>query len=180
MLCVRLIIIAALPHIGCQMLHKAAASGSRQEVIELLDGGADVNAPFAGQKMLFAPLHLAALQGHTNIIALLLERGANIDARDSQGSSALHHAAGRGLVDAASVLLKHRASLAAEDANGKTALDVARSAGHANVAELQNRPQLLCCVWCPRGALFMLSGIHAVRAPDHHCRIAAHRLPNAP
>jgi len=51
-------------------------------VKRLLDEGMDVNVPAWGPKSKgLTPLHLAAQGGHLEIMAELLERGANIDAR---------------------------------------------------------------------------------------------------
>jgi hypothetical protein len=69
----------------------AALSQAHTEVLqELLLGGADVNQTVAG----FPPLHLASALGSTEHAAMLLEYGADIQARDAQAQTALHAAAG--------------------------------------------------------------------------------------
>jgi ankyrin repeat protein len=69
----------------------AALSQVHTEVLqELLFGGADVNQAVAG----FSPLHLASALGSTEHAAMLLEYGADVQARDAQSQTALHAAAG--------------------------------------------------------------------------------------
>ena len=69
----------------------AALSQAHTEVLqELLLGGADVNQTVAG----FPPLHLASALGSTEHAAMLLEYGADVQARDAQAQTALHAAAG--------------------------------------------------------------------------------------
>ncbi|MFZ9362829.1 MAG: ankyrin repeat domain-containing protein [Arenimonas sp.] len=69
----------------------AALSQAHTEVLqELLFGGADVNQKVAG----YPPLHLASALGSTEHAAMLLEYGADVQARDGQTQTALHAAAG--------------------------------------------------------------------------------------
>lgn len=58
-------------------LHEAAAGGSLETVILLLDQGADVNARtgYKGFRGEAPAIHLAALNGHDDVAALLRERG---------------------------------------------------------------------------------------------------------
>lgn len=62
----------------------------------LIAEGADVNA----RKRQFGDtaLHWAALRGYADICALLLSHGAEVDARNCEGSTALHYAAGERVV----------------------------------------------------------------------------------
>lgn len=57
------------------------------------------------------PLHYAAWENHSEIVAMLLENGANIDLGNSFGSTALHLAGGLGHVDSLRALLLHRTPL---------------------------------------------------------------------
>lgn len=55
---------------GQTPLHRAAASGNKNKIIQLLSKGIDVNVPdYAG----WTPVHEAALHGETEILQLLIE-----------------------------------------------------------------------------------------------------------
>jgi ankyrin repeat protein len=71
------------------------------------------------------PLHSAAAGGHAAIAALLLERGADPDARQQGGFVPLHAAAARGDEVTARLLLDHGATrdLGADD--GRRPIDLA-------------------------------------------------------
>jgi len=83
----------------------------------LLDAGADIQArnrhKFAGPGN--SPLHGATYLNRQDVVRVLLERGADPNARDNAGLTALHLAAGNGWVDCARALLE-----AGADANART------------------------------------------------------------
>jgi len=62
---------------GMQPLHWAAHCGHADVVADLLEMGADINAPAES----WTALHLATELGHGEVVRLLLERGANREAR---------------------------------------------------------------------------------------------------
>ncbi len=66
-------------------LHSAAAIGSRELIVLLLDAGARVNEK---QKGGFTALQACALQGNVELVRLLLERGADPLLRADDGRSA--------------------------------------------------------------------------------------------
>ena len=79
-------------------------------------------------------LHLAAQNGGENVVAAIVEGGADLGVKDKQGCTALHHASANGRLDAASVLLEaHHGLLDIFNSRGFTAL---HSAAHSNRADL--------------------------------------------
>jgi len=79
-----------------QPLHAAIALGDSPEtILLLLEAGANVNATQAGG---FTPLHQAAAAGKRDLVALLLENGAQRDACCDQGKMPADYARERGHV----------------------------------------------------------------------------------
>ena len=72
------------------------------------------------------PLHEAALKNHTSVIRLLLDRGANINARDAENQTALHKAAWNNCTSAMLLLLDRGAHHNAKTVSNQTPLDLAR------------------------------------------------------
>jgi len=58
-------------------------------------------------------LHFAAYNGHTDAIAMLVDKGANIEATDNDGATALHRAAGNGRTFTVAKLLEMEANIEA-------------------------------------------------------------------
>jgi len=76
-------------------------------------------------------LHLASQNGSLDIVWLLLENGANVDAPDSDGSTPLYLAIPKVKLPAAELLLKHSAHIDIPNNMGQTALHLASQ--HASV-----------------------------------------------
>src|SRR5258705_5985725 len=91
-------------------LHSAARKGDTAEVKKLLDEGADVNDLSAGLLApRMTPLMEAAMNGHADTLALLLDRGARLDMTAGRGSddmTALMFAASRGHVEAVRLMIE--------------------------------------------------------------------------
>jgi ankyrin repeat protein len=68
------------------------------------------------------PLHVAAAQCCTNVVALLLEKGAALELKAKGGPTPLHLAAQEGCADAVSMLLARGAQVNARDDQGRTPL----------------------------------------------------------
>src|SRR5437870_13850963 len=99
-----------------QALIKAAKSGDLVGLRNLLDAGADVNAR-RGE-----PLIGAVLEGHTEIVQLLLERGADPNAKDEEHEiTVLMYAAQESDVEIVRLLLGAGADVNAWDWMGRTA-----------------------------------------------------------
>ena len=98
-----------------------------------------------GKDVPLTPLHLAAMDGHTQVVALLLDRGVKPDLKlgyqQAQGATPLMMAAGAGHTDTVALLLARGADpnatmndTAGMGKNGTTALDLACQAGHLDTA----------------------------------------------
>jgi uncharacterized protein len=114
-----------------QMLVHAAAKGHEPIMRVLLAAGADPRSNATGSY----PLYAAAWHGKAVAIDLLVERGADVDARESSGATALMGAAAQGRDEAVRRLLAHGASLTASCGAGN-ALDIARANRHESTAAL--------------------------------------------
>jgi hypothetical protein len=82
------------------------------------------------------PLHLAASQGRSDVVALLLTNKALVDAKDKYGIMPLHLAAIHGHRDVAELLLAHKADINPKSNDGSTPLHLAVKNGRTDVAEL--------------------------------------------
>ena len=83
----------------------------------------------------YAPLHLAVLRGQIDVVQLLLEEKAEIEATDSDGYAPLHLAVLRGQIDVVQLLLEEKAEIETTDEIGRTALFLA--AGHYQIEVAQ-------------------------------------------
>ena len=71
----------------------------------------------------------AVLEGHAETAALLLERGASVDAGDAQGWTPLMHTTRQGHLDMAAMLVERGADTEATNESGRTAVMEAASSG---------------------------------------------------
>jgi hypothetical protein len=84
-------------------LTNAVTSGDESAVSRLLAGGADVNETTNGGQ---TALILAIIFGHTNLVRILVNAGADPKMRDNLGLTAIEWAQRRGLPEAYSILTK--------------------------------------------------------------------------
>jgi len=83
----------------------------------------------------FSPLHWAAREGHYNIVEMLLQRGARVNAQNMGDDTPLHLAVTMGRDEVASLLLANKASVNAANEHGNTPIHYAAFWGHENIAE---------------------------------------------
>jgi len=81
----------------------------------------------------YTPLHLAAAFGKTNMVKLLINRGANIKAKTKEGITPLYSAASSGKVKILDLLIKKGADPNSRNKHGKTPLFAAVESGNGRV-----------------------------------------------
>ncbi len=108
---------------GFTPLHLSSFFGHPDIVSYLLSEGADANL-VAKNATKVRPLHSAAAKRRLEISKMLLEHGAEVDARQEGGFTALHAAALHGDLKLAKVLVEHGANQEQKTDKGKTALDL--------------------------------------------------------
>ena len=172
---------AATPE-GQTALMAAAQSGDEQAVTALLAAGADAQAKDSGGLsplaaavlaghaavvMLLAEgasgsldhaLQLAAVKGHTPVMAVLMDRGASPLAVSVDGRTPMMFAAQYGHTGAVKLLRQRGASVTALDENLKTAANHAEENGHGDVAAYLREPD--------RSADPLPAESPAIRLPD--------------
>ena len=115
-------------------LYSAARIGNREIARLLLAGGAEVDSR-SGGKYLPTPMHMATDRGHSGVVSLLLQCGANVDYRDGDGWTPLHLAAAGGYFNIISILLENGARIDSKDRHGATPLFKAVSGGKTKMVE---------------------------------------------
>jgi uncharacterized protein len=112
---------------GCTALVIAAAAGNTYLVSSLLEHGAtDLDVALA----------IAAGMGHIDAMRLLLERGANADARDDEGTSIFMFAAEGGQAESARLLIEYGTDVNAQNSEGVTSLMIAARNNATHIARL--------------------------------------------
>ncbi|HYH01044.1 MAG TPA: ankyrin repeat domain-containing protein [Terriglobales bacterium] len=121
---------------GWTPLHLAAAFGGAEAVRVLLELAADPNQR-SRNALNNTPLHAcAAISRSVDIARMLLDHGADVNATQHGGFTALHSAAFNGSVDLVGLLVERGADLSARTDDGQTAADLAREKGHDKLAIL--------------------------------------------
>ncbi|XP_059367314.1 protein phosphatase 1 regulatory subunit 12A-like isoform X3 [Carassius carassius] len=100
----------------------ACSSGDTEEVLRMLDRGADIN--YANVDGLTA-LHQACIDDNVDMVTFLVEHGACINQPDNEGWIPLHAAASCGYLDIAEYLISQGASVGVVNSEGETPLDIA-------------------------------------------------------
>jgi ankyrin repeat protein len=120
---------------GFTALHFAAFFNRPAIARELIQHGADIEA-IAKNAMKVTPLHSAAAARSGEILRLLLEQGANSNARQQGGWAALHAAAQNGDAEMVRDLIEYHADPNARNDDGKTPAGAAAEKGHEAIVKL--------------------------------------------
>lgn len=113
--------IDAANAVGETALMMAALNGRLDWAKKLLDRGAQVHKPG------WSPVHYAASGPSTELLALLLDRGADLNARAPNGSTPLMMAARYGTEDSVNLLLRRGADKKLLNDRNLSAADLARN-----------------------------------------------------
>jgi len=119
--------------VSVERLIQYAAEGDAATVELLLSAG--VSAASADPTRRVTPLHNAAAHGHVRLMQRFLDLGADVDALDWAGSSALAYAAYHGRLAAVDLLLSHKARVDAVPVQGPTVLIAAIQGGSLPIVE---------------------------------------------
>jgi len=116
----------------------AAARGQKlltRSMMDEADGPEAALAELSADEAGAMPLHYAALNGHNDVAALFLARGADPDPVDNSGATPLHYAARRHHTDVVEILVQPGANINAVKKNGNTPLHEALR-GYDSAAEI--------------------------------------------
>ncbi|XP_043248392.1 protein phosphatase 1 regulatory subunit 12A isoform X2 [Colletes gigas] len=102
----------------------ACAAGDKEEVVRLLQKGADINT---GNVDGLTALHQACINDDLDMVEFLVEKGADINSGDNEGWTPLHATASCGFISIAKYLIEKGCNLAAVNNDGELALDIAES-----------------------------------------------------
>ncbi|XP_066600457.1 protein phosphatase 1 regulatory subunit 12A isoform X2 [Prorops nasuta] len=102
----------------------ACAAGDKEEVIRLLQKGADINT---GNVDGLTALHQACIDDDLDMVEFLVEQGADINRGDNEGWTPLHATASCGFISIAKFLIEKGCNLAAVNNDGELALDITES-----------------------------------------------------
>jgi uncharacterized protein len=115
-------------HLACFFNHPAIAEA-------LILYGADVQAR-SRNPMQNAPLHAAAAGRSREAVRILLQHGADVNAKQEGGWTALHAASQNGDVEMVQLLIASGAHVHARAGNNQNALDLALTKGHQAVVDI--------------------------------------------
>ncbi|XP_060939291.1 tonsoku-like protein [Limanda limanda] len=129
---------------GETSLHRASIDGNLKQVQYLVEQGHPVNPrDYCG----WTPLHEACNHGHHDIVAVLLDRGANINDPGGplcEGVTPLHDALACGNLQVARLLVTRGASVTQRNSKGNAAMDTLRHWQRTYSRELDKETKQEC------------------------------------
>ena len=119
---------------GFPWIVQAARDGDETQIKRLIVSGADLEAVHATTKR--SALCEASLQGHSNVVDLLIREGCMPDHVDADSYTALHHACRKGYLAATKSLIAANSDIEASGPQKQTPLHLAVQVPHRNVVML--------------------------------------------
>ena len=114
-------------------LHWASYMDRPEDIPEILDRGAEVNAV---TKSGHTPLFIASKMGRLEVVEMLLEKGAEVDAASKSGATPLFMASHYGHLEVVKELLERRAAVDAAMNDGTTPLYIASQQNRLEVVKV--------------------------------------------
>ena len=113
-------IINNLDEDGFSLLHLNAKEGNAENVKKLIDRGANIE--IKDKQHTSSPLLWALQNGHSKVVDILLQSGADKKAMNFYGTTALHFAAQSGQFELVEMLVKQGLDVNAKDNGDETPL----------------------------------------------------------
>ncbi|HEY3741358.1 MAG TPA: ankyrin repeat domain-containing protein [Bryobacteraceae bacterium] len=124
-----------MSHDGWTPLHLAAFFGHEDAAEALLDAGASVTER-STNAMANMPLHAGVAGRSFELVKLLVDRGAPVNARQHGGWTPIHAAAQSGDAAMVTLFLEHGAEVDARADNNQRPMDLALTKGHQAIVDL--------------------------------------------
>jgi len=129
-----LVLTVLLPILGCGSPPLEAVQNNDIVKLEsLLDKGTDVNTTLGSLNSTL--LYEASFRGHSQMVEMLLDRGADVNARTNEGATSLYVAAQNGHLETVRILLANGADIET-GFKSRTPLHIAAQNGHPQVVQL--------------------------------------------
>ena len=109
--------------------------GESQKLLDVLtrEKAIDLNSTLLDD---WTALHLAANEGHKEVVKILIDHGANIEAEARRNRRALHIACLRGNLEVVKILINAKAELSAKDKDSYTPLHFTSENGSNDIIRL--------------------------------------------
>ena len=115
-------------------LHHCAYTGKNEALSLLLE--IDCEQINERDDYHYTALILAAIRGHSTSIEVLIQHGADVNIKNSNGNTALIQAADNGRLTSVDILLQHCADANIQNDSGYTALVYAANANHSDCVNM--------------------------------------------